>query len=101
MTTEAITIEVPDIDELLADHPHAVCTPLLGDSRVLPPKACPVAQHMRWTWKTIDRRIQVDGARIRIGDKVGSYPLAGGRQSFHPKDGLVLEARLTGLPGLG
>lgn len=97
MTTEAITIEVPDIDELLADHPHAVCTPLLGTSRVLPPKACPVAQRMMWTWKTIDRKIDVDGARIRIGDKVGSYPLTGGRQTFTPKDGLTLEAHLAGL----
>lgn len=95
-----ITIEVPSLEQLLEEHPHAICTPMLGTSRVLPPKACPVQTSLEWTWKTTERPVEMDGAHVRIGARAGSYPLTGGRVRFAPGDNITLYARLVDLKGL-
>lgn len=94
-----ITIEAPtDIADLIAEHPHAVCTPMLGAARVLPPKATPVAKTMEWNWTTITRIIEIDGAHIRIGNRAKTYPLEGGRPvTWHPGDTCTLIAELARL----
>ena len=93
-----ITIEAPaDIAELVTEHPHAICTPMQGGARVLPPKATPVAAVMTWNWTTTTREVHIDGAHIRIGDRAKTYPLHGPMVRFAPGDTITLEAHLAGL----
>ena len=95
------TIEIPletiSIEDLEAEHPHAICTPMLGTERALPPKACPVAQELQWSWSTATREIEIDGAHVRIGERAGSYPITGGPIRYSPGDTITLYAKLAQL----
>lgn len=95
-TLEPIVTDVT-VEDLQAEHPHAVCTPLRGTTRVLPPKATPVAERMEWTWTTIDRETAVDGAHVRIGDRADTYRLAGPAALFEPGQPNTIWARLQDL----
>lgn len=64
-----LTIEVPNIEELLEAEVYAICWPTYKGEIVLPPRTHPAEKRMVFLWEYINIKTKVNGARVRIADE--------------------------------